>query len=517
MGNTNQCPILSAAREYVMQPGITKALLAMFAISVVTPSLCLPGFAQQPAGNDAVTSAPPPSPSPADNSLLKVQFPVPREKLPELKAPDVVRILGTCDGVKLTEVGNTVVAEGRTANMQYVTGIAALSTKFGNLVNMVTFEWPQTEATITSIKNNIERALNLGFDPKSAFMLKQTIDVTRVYNKFVVSGLANNPEDIEMVKKICQLYGGDQVVVNMRVRQEMIEVDTIFAKVTLKDDSTFGTTGLQSVKITVPSIGVTWSPSTRYNKNTQSVVPEKHGLSGAYDDGGWYADSTRIGVETGDKGIINAVFRDCIEDSKILVRPHLAALNCQEAIFHAGGQRGYNLVTNEVQNRVYVDYGTKLIVTPSITSDGQISMKVSLELKIPSTGDEFVKYSHDGFAILGRNDAMVISGLVNELRGHSSTKTPCLGQMPVLKYLFGQDNDVGTRDEMVVLLRPNVPKKTASKSQFATSNETYKAAEKAGSCVEERNVPIDLLPGDPKPKDSAAAKGKAAKSKSTKR
>jgi Flp pilus assembly secretin CpaC len=380
-----------------------------------------------------------------------MKFPLPIEKVEE--------IIGPLEGVRAIKAGNSIVFQGVTSDPTFKIKIWRLKQSFSNIVDMtgVSAEGMESFKHIRSEwRASIVDALNTGFDSNKAMTLAQDIDVRLEGGRLVVSGEVNNPEDLATIERLARMYDDDPII-NATARKQMIELNVIFLGVRGEAGMSIGSRGLQNFKINVPNYNTTWSPrglagsmGGAYNNGSYSAAPWGLGIGNIGNDLGPNTLSANLGVDE--------------NDITTLVRPHLSTLNGQPAVFHSGGQIAFEVSNESVADVIYKDYGTKLTATPMLTSDGQIDVAVELEFLIPqgsrtnTLGNlDFIKYSHSGRAVLGRGQAMVLSGLMSQMRQYDVTRTPGLSRIPILNFFFGQKNRKADNEEMVVIIMPHLP------------------------------------------------------------
>jgi type II secretory pathway component GspD/PulD (secretin) len=179
----------------------------------------------------------------------------------------------------------------------------------------------------------------------------------------------------------------------------------------------------------------------------------------------------------GKPGEFKAVFDALrtIGDTKILSSPRIMALNNQEAKILVGTKEAYITSTTTVtqQNPIttqsvnFVDVGIKLYVTPMISANGFVTMRIRPEISsatrtdITSEGQitqiPIVTTSEAETAVmLKTGTTIMIGGLQKD--GHSKTvrKVPVLGSIPFLGALFRSTSDELTKSELVILLTPHI-------------------------------------------------------------
>lgn len=169
-----------------------------------------------------------------------------------------------------------------------------------------------------------------------------------------------------------------------------------------------------------------------------------------------------------------------------LAQPNLTALSGETADFLAGGefpipvaQAGGNGTTITVEFR---KFGVSLAYTPTVLSNGRISMRVRPEVsELSSEGAVTI----GGFQVpaltirrtettveMGSGESMMIAGLLNNRSTSSVDKTPGVGDIPILGALFKSDNYRRGETELVIVVTPYLVKPVTS-SRIALPTDGY--------------------------------------------
>lgn len=152
-----------------------------------------------------------------------------------------------------------------------------------------------------------------------------------------------------------------------------------------------------------------------------------------------------------------------------LANPTLTALSGETASFLAGGEIpipiSQALGTVSVE---YKQYGVSLAFTPTVLSDGRISMRVRPEVsQLSSAGAvELNGFSIPGITTrrietsveLGSGQSFVIGGLLSSNDNNSVSKAPFLGDIPILGALFRSTKFRRQQTELMVVVTPYLVK-----------------------------------------------------------
>ena len=152
-------------------------------------------------------------------------------------------------------------------------------------------------------------------------------------------------------------------------------------------------------------------------------------------------------------------------DTKTLASPNIHAVSGQESHIQIGGQLGYRITTttqtSTMESVQFLDVGVVLRVTPRITRDGRVLMRIfpkvstgaiDAETGLPS--EETTEIETD--VLVSSGQGVVIGGLIQEVDNNLQSKIPYLGDIPYLGVLFQRRQVTKTRQEIIVTLRPHV-------------------------------------------------------------
>jgi pilus assembly protein CpaC len=172
-----------------------------------------------------------------------------------------------------------------------------------------------------------------------------------------------------------------------------------------------------------------------------------------------------------------------------LANPNLTTLSGETASFLAGGeipipvpQAGAgsgNLITVE-----YKQYGVSLAFTPTVLSDGRISLRVRPEVSelsasgavqlngvtIPALSTRRTETTVE----LGSGESMVIGGLLQNSHNNNIVKTPGLGDVPILGALFRSNGFQRNETELVIVITPYLVK-PVNANQIVLPTDGYRA------------------------------------------
>ena len=132
----------------------------------------------------------------------------------------------------------------------------------------------------------------------------------------------------------------------------------------------------------------------------------------------------------------------------------------------------------------YTNVGTTLLVTPRISANDKIWLKITPEVSsfagvdsltvggLTYQADLFDYRSFDTQVLIPNAHTLVMGGLVQDNPITTSTKVPLLGDIPYLGYAFRSDTKSTTKDNLLIFITPTIVKDDdfrASDTQFLKS------------------------------------------------
>ncbi|HJW52296.1 MAG TPA: secretin N-terminal domain-containing protein, partial [Burkholderiaceae bacterium] len=220
---------------------------------------------------------------------------------------------------------------------------------------------------------------------------------------------------------------------------------------------------LEITRDRLTNLGVQWP-----NKAIISTPPDRLTLSDLKDLSAGDLRITPLAVG------INLQLED--SDTNLLASPRIRARDREKARILIGDKvpvitntvtpvaSGSSVVTGQVQ---YLDVGIKLEVEPRVYLEGDIGIKLNLEVS------NIVKQIGDGSANstlayqigtrsasttlrLRDGETQVLGGLISDLDRTTAAKVPGLWHLPVLGRIFRNDSGTNTKSEIVLSITPRI-------------------------------------------------------------
>ncbi len=300
--------------------------------------------------------------------------------------------------------------------------------------------YPNTPAKVREYQPLVVRTLVLSTaDAKTVANTLRTILKTRdvvVDEKLNMIILRDSPEAIRMAEKLAQLHDTPEPEV-------MLEVEILEIK-----------------RSRLLELGVRWP-----GQLSLSPLPTTSGATLTLNDLS-KLNSAHLGA-TIDAAAIQA--RQTDTDTNLLANPRIRAKNREKAKILIGDRlptiTSTSTSTGFVSESVnYIDVGLKLDVEPVIYADGEVVIKVALEVsnivsQVRTQGTlayQLGTRSASTTLRLKDGENQVLAGLIQDDERSSGNRVPGLGSMPVLGRLFGAQTDEGSKTEIVLSITPRL-------------------------------------------------------------
>ncbi|MGD9670501.1 MAG: type II and III secretion system protein family protein [Hyphomicrobiaceae bacterium] len=241
------------------------------------------------------------------------------------------------------------------------------------------------------------------------------------------------------------------------------------------------------------------------NYNSSSFGGDTYGNSGL--SGGW---------SNGKQGVTHAI-RALERDGLIrtLAEPNLTAISGETAKFLAGGEYPIPVVdTTGALSVTYKEFGVGVAFTPTVLSEGRISLKIETEVSELSNSGAVTlsaisipalkKRSAKSTVELPSGGSLAMAGLLSNDVRQNIDGFPGLKDLPVLGTLFRSRDFIKEETELVVIVTPYLVRPTARKNLAkpidGLANATDRKANLLGhlNAIYGRNtdVPVGDLKGD---------------------
>ncbi|HEU4949526.1 MAG TPA: type IV pilus secretin PilQ, partial [Candidatus Deferrimicrobiaceae bacterium] len=275
------------------------------------------------------------------------------------------------------------------------------------------------------------------------------------------------PQNIEAIKELVSRL--DTATPQVLIEARIVEVDTSFVRElgvqwggSFRDgsDTRFGMTGAQ---------GFTGAP----NPGDPIIAATTNPFTPTAPPGNWAVNlPAAIGAGSGG-GIAFGILRDnlrldlslsALEASgkgKIISSPKIVTTDNKEATIEQGTQIPYSTVSASGTNTQFVDATLSLKVTPHITPDGRVSMRLiaknDSQGETGATGQPAINKKMATTEVLIRDgETTVIGGILQISRTENQRGLPWLSKIPVLGYFFRKDTNETRNRELLIFITPKI-------------------------------------------------------------
>lgn len=191
-----------------------------------------------------------------------------------------------------------------------------------------------------------------------------------------------------------------------------------------------------------------------------------------------YAVSLPVGAQDGSGGAIGLVFGSAgsaatlnlrlsaLESQgsiKTLSAPRVTTLDNQLARISQGTSIPFSQVSAAGANTVFVDAILQLSVTPHVTADGSITMKIIASNNQPdpansgANGQPAISRKEANTNVLVKDgDTTVIGGIYVRRGSTTSNGLPLLSKIPIIGFFFRNYRELESKDELLIFISPRI-------------------------------------------------------------
>jgi type IV pilus assembly protein PilQ len=286
-------------------------------------------------------------------------------------------------------------------------------------------------------------------------------------NTIVIRDLARNVEEARAL--IAKL---DTATPQVLIEARIVEVDTSFTRElgvqwggsynSSSGSSKIGVSGFQDATgAFLPGAPVTNSGFVPFSPaapppNFAVNLPASVGLgSGGGISFGILRDNLRLDLS------LSAL--EASSKGRVISSPKVITIDNKEATIEQGTQIPYSTVSASGTNTQFVDATLSLKVTPHITPDGGVIMK--LEAKndsqgaVGASGQPAINKKKATTEVLVRDgETAVIGGILQISRSENQGAVPWISKIPILGFLFRNDTSQATNRELLIFITPKILK-----------------------------------------------------------
>ena len=151
---------------------------------------------------------------------------------------------------------------------------------------------------------------------------------------------------------------------------------------------------------------------------------------------------------------------------RIVSSPRVSTQNNIEAEITQGSQIPVQTVSNNTVTVTFIPAALVLRVTPQITASNTVIMRIVVDKSSPNYSQvtpaqptpSIDKQAASTTVLVPDGDTTVIGGIYNSLESSSEDRTPGLHRIPLLGWLFKNNADRETQDELLIFITPKILK-----------------------------------------------------------
>lgn len=295
--------------------------------------------------------------------------------------------------------------------------------------------------------------------------LRQILEISRIQplpseGAIVVRG---TPDQIALANKL---------VGDLDKSKPEVVVDVAILQITKDKSRTLGINPPTSATVQLqPNINNTTTTTTNGTTTTPTTGSTNNGSINLNSLANLNATDFQVTISPAN---LSALFSD--SSTKLIQNPQIRAVDGQKAALKIGdrvpvatgsfqpgiGGVGINpLVNTQFQ---YLDVGVNIDITPRIHSNNDVTLKIAIDIS-SVTGNTNIggisqpiigqrKIEHE--VRLREGEANLLGGLMEDSQTKTLSGIPGLGQIPLLKYIFGQEQTDHSQTETVFVLIPHI-------------------------------------------------------------
>jgi len=328
---------------------------------------------------------------------------------------EVKDLLSDVEGLDMKVLGNKIVFKGNILTKSDFDKVTKIVNAYpGSILNMTTFDR-------SGMNKYVEEAIlkDIGVNTVTARVIDDTV---------ILEGTVYSAADKARAEEMAKLRMPN-VKSLLTVQDVMIETDVQFVQLSGDHGKNMGMNVLDTLQATAGGNGS--SINGGFNN-----LPISFGVSG----------SARLQADL-TKG-----------DNKIVASPHLSTKSGETGSFQSGGTSYIKVSGTTSGDLKSVDYGVILKVKPTLQDHDKILNEVSIEVSIPTVDDlgnfEVQKYTSANTSLCKIGESMVMSGMTQTIAVRSGSKTPLLGDVPLVNLFFSNKTTKNHRDEFVIVVTP---------------------------------------------------------------
>jgi Flp pilus assembly secretin CpaC len=212
------------------------------------------------------------------------------------------------------------------------------------------------------------------------------------------------------------------------------------------------------------NVSILGLPSNLSSINQGEMLPSAGGIIPLLE-----STNVNYALAASGQGVDTQTFFSFLENhnlGKVLAEPHLLANSGEKAEFLSGGEIPIVLAQALNTSIVFKQFGTSVIFVPTVIGRDDIELEVKPEVSQPDfahgvslfgfTVPAFITRRAQTFVRLKNNQTLIIAGLLLRTKTSTLQKTPYLGDIPYLGYLFKSTTYQDQESDLVMTVTPQI-------------------------------------------------------------
>lgn len=363
-----------------------------------------------------------------------------------IEEDDVFLLRGDLETIKTFGLTRISVSNPEIADLAKVTAeqVLILAKKQGQTGLFIWDKYGKRSVTIHVFDENLDLIKSRAEHLLAKVNIKGlSLETSELEGKVIVSGEISKDKQDKVKETLAPLGASILNLVQQKQVKDLVQIDAQIAELTTSATKT---------------LGVDWTGS--------SALSFKENLPGTKVDKPW--DAFKLGEFQRDVALTNRINALITEGKgRILSRPKLVVKSGEDASFLVGGQ--IPVVTRTLQEAtiletiVYRNYGVDLTVTPTITEEGKVDIKLKIDVSdIDATTPvqnrvSFTSRTAETKLYLEDGQTVVLAGLIKRDRGENITRLPFLSDVPIFGAIFRSKTISPDKEtELVITLTPTI-------------------------------------------------------------
>jgi general secretion pathway protein D len=259
----------------------------------------------------------------------------------------------------------------------------------------------------------------------------------------------------------------EEIIQKLDVPRSMVYIESLIMEVNVEKDFNLGVEWIAGGKTSIDGKETAVGGAFR---TTGGVLPSPLTLPEQGFSLGIFSEAVTVaGITFPNLGAVVRAFKKD-KDVHILSTPQILTTDNEEATITVGKNIPYQTraeTTDAGSDFGYFEYkdvGITLKITPQISKDRMVRLNISLEsTKLDQLASIIVndrpttlKRTIENTVIVKDKSTVVIGGLIDDSFSKTEYKVPCLGDIPLLNFLFKSTSRAGDKTNLFVFIAPHV-------------------------------------------------------------